>query len=92
MEFNYDDINIVPRQKTIRKCNDSYIPHKTPKYSNKEEWVNTYNNELQDMYSLIKNNIETNFPNQIDWSRPSISNNLITVIYHCSSKYIDTTE
>jgi len=91
MDFQYDDINIVPIQKDHKKCEwNNYIPHTTPTHPNKEVWAEMYDNELQDMYLIIRRNIENKFPRKINWDRPSIFNNLTTVIYHCSSKHIDT--
>lgn len=92
MDFEFtDDINIVPVAQQSKRCEwYNYVPNKTPKYSNKEVWSQYYMDEIEDMYDIVYNIIEDNFPGQTDWSRPAIFTNLITVLYHCSSKHIDT--
>jgi hypothetical protein len=91
MNFKYtDDINIVPIQHR-KKCEwSNYIPHKTPNYSNKVIWIEYYKTEIIDMYKILQRIIEQNYPGQINWDRQSIFTNFITVLYHCSSKHIET--
>lgn len=64
------------------------IPHKTPKYTNRDTWHEAYYNQLIIIHIIIKRIIGENFDNNIEWDRPSIFNNLSRLIYHCSSKYI----
>ena len=64
------------------------IPHKKPKYANRDTWHQAYHNQLIIIHIIIKRIISQNFNLNIVWDRPSIFNNLSRLIYHCSSKYI----
>ena len=73
-----------------RKCERvNYVPHRTPNYSNRETWTDTYANQIYDMYRITGLMIESKYPNvQIDWTDPKYHQAFNKLIYHCSSKYI----
>ena len=64
---------------------DNYIPYKTPKYPNYSLWVNTYEKDLLNIYSIYTSTF-TNFYNDhdVDFNFDLFCK----FVYNCSSKYI----
>ena len=53
------------------------------------EWAFYYNDQLIEMFLIMKNTVNKNMPNNnIDWDSDSVFNNFIRLIYHCSSKNV----
>jgi len=68
----------------------NYIPFSSPTRSSREEWASTYYIQLEELYKIIINIVNENYPkNKIKWNKDSIKYGFETLIYHCSSKYID---
>jgi len=66
----------------------NYLPHKKPLFTNREKWHYHYLDELIDIYNIIKDIINREFPhNKIMWNQQKF-NNLSRLVYHCSSKYL----
>lgn len=74
-----------------RPCiRSNYIPFLTPTKSNFDEWYNTYLSQIDALFKIFKNIINSNYPkNKIKWNDKVVEYNFIKVIYHCSSKHID---
>ena len=77
--------------KDTRTCvRPNYIPFPSPYKSSKEEWLFTYNLQLEEIYKILINVINTKYPkNKIKWDNNDIKYSFEKLIYHCSSKYID---
>lgn len=83
---------IIPRitNRKQRKCERSnYIPHKSPKYDNRDEWSQAYDPYLFTMYRIVGRMIEEKYPNiSIDWKDPKYYIAFNQLIYHSSSRFI----
>ena len=80
---------IIPNEERRISRINNYVPHRTPRFTSKERWVNVYFPHIIQIFNIIKYNI-CNSPlyKFIDWDSQVIFTNLITLLYHCSSKYI----
>lgn len=68
----------------------NYIPFPTSTRSSREEWSFTYYIQIEELYKIFIDIINKKFPkNKIKWYKDSIKYGFETLIYHCSSKYID---
>ena len=90
---NTQSINLPPIPgfiKRYRNCeNLRYVTYPSPCCSYKDEWVQSYEEKLLDMYRITRLMIESRYPNcKIDWDNPKYYRAFISLIYHCSSKHI----
>lgn len=83
---------IVPitRNRETTLCRfTNYIPYNRPKYISIEKWSSAYLKYIIDIMNIIKYNIcNSTLYKIIEWDSQVIFNNLIRLLYHCSSKYI----
>jgi hypothetical protein len=87
---NYDISNtLLPFSYSEKRVCEwpNYIAKPSRKRPIKELWELSYNEQLYEMENIIILIMEKQFPDKIDWNKPSIYNNLSTLIYHCSSKH-----
>lgn len=70
----------------------NYISYPRPINPNRHEWHNIYLDNLLHMYDIVSNIIDDRYPNnKIIWEKNSdVFHNLSRLIYHCSSKHIDS--
>ena len=87
MNYNTsDNLQIFPGP--VRSFTN-YVAHPSPNRDNLFNWYHAYLPQLIYMESIIRQIMEDVFPNSnIKWDEPQIFNNLVRLIYHCSSKYI----
>ena len=87
--FSYPIIPIIGNTETRICRNNNYVPHRRPRFTSIERWVDIYHKYIIDIFIIIKYNI-CNSPlyKFIDWDSQVIFNNLRRLLYHCSSKYI----
>ena len=69
-------------------ANYNYIPRPLPIHINYENWRNTYNKQLQEMFMLCIKIIHYNKINYIDWDNNEIYDEFTKLIFYSSSKYI----
>ena len=69
---------------------DKYVPHQTPKNSNRYDWHNAYLPQLIAIHKIVINTMNERYPkNKIKWkTNDQIFNNLSRLMYNCSSNYI----
>jgi hypothetical protein len=78
-------------ERHVRKCEiPNYLPEPEldSEHSNREDWHNSYKEQLIDIFRIVRLITESEFKNnKIVWDNLAF-NNLSRVIYHCSSKNI----
>lgn len=84
----------IDEYKKPRKCERSnHIPVIPDIVYSRKEWHTVYNTELIDMYSILRSNLNRKYPdNTINWDKnnETIFHNFSKLLYHCSSKHIDS--
>lgn len=66
----------------------NYIPHREINNIDRELWHNSYMNQLINLYNIIREIMNKNYPkNKIRWDNSNF-NVMSKLIFHCSSKYI----
>ena len=66
----------------------NYIPHSKINNIDRELWHNSYMNQLINLYNIIREIMNKNYPkNKIRWDNSNF-NAMSKLIFHCSSKYI----
>lgn len=82
-------IQIIPLTSKLRKCTiPNYIPHRTPRNTNKENWNKSYRKQLIEMFMICQNIINDELPNHKITSDNKQFNIFSHMIYNSSSKYI----
>ena len=105
-KFWTDSNTKTTNKRNRSKCTSVNTPNDfTPKYtewgnhippvctnhgSNRDAWQKEYSQNLDDIYEIVQNIINSKYPrNNIKWNTdPYLKSNLDRVIYHCSSGHI----
>lgn len=87
--FSYPIVSIIGNTETRICRQNNYVPHRRPRFTSIERWVDVYHKYIIDIFIIIKYNIcNSSLYKFIDWDSQVIFNNLRKLLYHCSSKYI----
>jgi len=91
--FHHEKPIVVPiprRGEEYREYERSnYVPHFTPNYTCKKDWVYAYEPEIAAMYRIIGMMATEKYPkSEKKWNEPKNMRAFIKLIYHCSSRYI----
>ena len=83
--YNFNKVNNIIKQTNL-------IPYPVPNKINREIWHNKYITQLIEIYSIIIKIICERYPkNNIRWfENHKIFHNLSRLIYHCSTKHIES--
>ena len=77
------------RKLNTREWSGNYIPRKTPKYSNYEEWLQVYYLHIQNILDRIRNVVQEHYPDiNIGMDDAQLVNKFVGLTYQTSSRSI----
>jgi len=66
----------------------TFFPHVKNDFVSRFVWHECYEEQIIDIFNIIKNIIKNRYTNKINWDSNKLFNDISILIYNCSSKYI----